>query len=117
VSAVQIVSTALLGLGAVVMLTGAAGVMRFPDFYTRLHAAGKGDTLGQGLVLAGLACTAGFGIISLKLVFILLFVFVLNPTATHALARGAWISGLVPWSTGGALPADEEERGGEEDHA
>ncbi len=97
-SGIEIASAVLLGLGGIVLVTGAAGVMRFPDFYTRLHAAGKADTLGQGLILLGLALPVGFGLISLKLALILLFIFVLNPTATHALARGAWIMGLEPWT-------------------
>ena len=97
-SGVEIASTVLLGLGGLVMLAGAVGVLRFPDFYTRLHAAGKADTLGQGLILLGLAVPAGLGIVSFKLALIILFIFVLNPTATHALARGAWIIGLEPWA-------------------
>jgi len=100
VSALDIVSTVFLGLGGLVMLAAAVGVLRFPDFYTRLHAAGKGDTLGQALVLLGLAipvAAAGFGQIGFKLLLIMLFVFIFNPTATHALARGAWVIGLEPW--------------------
>lgn len=105
-SGTEIVSTVLLVLGAITMLAGAAGVLRFPDFYTRLHAAGKGDTLGQGLILLGLCLTAGFGLVSLKLALILFFVFVFNPTATHALARSAWIAGVKPW-TGDPPPGSE----------
>lgn len=105
-SGVEIASTVLLGLGGLVMLAGAVGVLRFPDFYTRLHAAGKADTLGQGLILLGLAIPAGLGIVSFKLALIILFIFVLNPTATHALARGAWIVGLEPWAR---KPAPEPE--------
>ena len=107
---VEIASTVLLGLGALVMLAGAVGVLRLPDFYTRLHAAGKGDTLGQGLILLGLAVPTGFGFISFKLALIILFIFVLNPTATHALARGAWCIGLQPWTRKSA--ADEHGKDG-----
>jgi multicomponent Na+:H+ antiporter subunit G len=99
VSVLEIISTVLLALGGLVMLAGAAGVARFPDFYTRLHAAGKADTLGQALILLGLALPVGVGVVSLKLVLIVLFVFVLNPTATHALARAAWVGRLQPWSS------------------
>lgn len=97
---IQIISVVLLGLGGLVMLIGAVGVLRFPDFFTRLHAAGKGDTLGQALVLLGLGLPVfaiGFGQVLLKLLLIMLFVFIFNPTATHALARGAWVIGLEPW--------------------
>jgi multicomponent Na+:H+ antiporter subunit G len=86
-----------LTLGTLVLMIAALGVARFPDFYTRLHAAGKGDTLGLALVLLGLMATAGSFLVSLKLAFIVFFVFILNPTATHALARGAWVCGVRPW--------------------
>ena len=97
-SLLEILSSVLLVLGALVMLMGAAGLVRFPDLYTRLHPAGKGDTLGQALVLAGLALLAGFSLVSLKLVFIIVLVLLLNPTATHALARAGWVTGLQPWT-------------------
>jgi multicomponent Na+:H+ antiporter subunit G len=111
-STAEIVSTVLLGVGALVMLAAAAGVLRFPDVYTRLHAAGKGDTLGQGLVLLALMIPAGFGLVSLKLLLIILFVFVFNPTATHALARGAWVKGLVPWTRPEPVPPPSDEPDG-----
>jgi len=93
----DILSVGVLVLGTVILIFAALGVARFPDFYSRLHAAGKGDTLGLALVLLGLMVAAGLSLVSLKLAFIVFFVFLLNPTATHALARGAWISGMRPW--------------------
>ena len=84
-------------LGTVFLVFAAIGVARFPDFYSRLHAAGKGDTLGLALVLLGLMASAGLTLVSLKLAFVVFFVFLLNPTATHALARGAWVCGVRPW--------------------
>jgi multicomponent Na+:H+ antiporter subunit G len=108
VSALEIAAAVLIGLGSLFMLATAVGVVRFPDFYTRLHAAGKGDTLGQGLVLLGLCLVADAGPDLLKLLAIVFFVFILNPTATHALARAAWVSGLQPWTRGGS---DEPEEG------
>lgn len=108
----EIIAAVLLLLGALVMLVGAGGVVRFPDFYTRLHAAGKGDTLGQALVFVGLALMAGSGTDIFKLVAIVLLVLLLNPTATHALARSGWIVGIKPWTLAdadgdGAASADE----------
>lgn len=87
-------------LGTLFLIFAALGVARFPDFYTRLHAAGKGDTLGLTLVLLGLMASAGLTLVSLKLAFIVFFVFLFNPTATHALARGAWVCGIRPWRAG-----------------
>ncbi len=78
-------------------LVAALGVLRFPDFYTRLHASGKGDTLGIGLSIFGLALYHGFSLISLKLLFIVIFIFLANPIGTHAICRAAYRSGLRPW--------------------
>jgi len=113
VSILQILSIVLLGVGGLIMLIGAVGVLRFPDFYTRLHAAGKGDTLGQALVLLGLGLpmfALGHEQILLKLLLIMLFVFIFNPTATHALARGAWAIGLEPWRASKKTPEEVEEK-------
>ena len=75
--------------GVFFLVTGAVGLIRFPDFYTRMHAAGKCDTLGSLLVLVGLACYDGAGLASLKLLIVAVFIFVTSPTATHAIARAA----------------------------
>lgn len=76
----------------------ALGVIRFPDFYTRLHAAGKGDTLGIALSIIGLAIYHGFNLVSLKLLFIVTFIFIANPIGTHVLSRAAFKSGIKPWT-------------------
>lgn len=103
------ISGAMLIIGALVMLAGATGVIRFPDFYSRMHAAGMGDTLGQFLVVAGLAIPAGLSLVSLKLAIIVFFIFVCNPTATHALARSAWRLGLKPVSEDGGYGVEQYE--------
>ncbi len=87
---------AVLG-GAFFLLVGSIGLIRLPDFYTRNHATGKSDTLGIMLVLFGLILIEGFTLNSAKLLFILIFVFLTNPTGTHALANAAWHYGLKPW--------------------
>ena len=76
----------------------ALGLIRFPDFYTRLHAAGKGDTLGIALFIIGLAIYNGLNLVSLKLLLIVLFVFLANPIGCHVLSRAAFKSGLKPWT-------------------
>lgn len=96
-SILEIIATVFVAMGALLMLVGAVGVLRFPDFYTRLHAAGKGDTLGQMLVLVGLLLLATSWNDAFKIVVIVLLVLLVNPTATHALARSAWLYGLKPW--------------------
>jgi multicomponent Na+:H+ antiporter subunit G len=74
--------------------------LRLPDFYTRLHAMGKCDTLGVALVLIALAIHEGASLYSLKILLISVCIGLSNPTATHALGRAAYKTGLVPWSNG-----------------
>lgn len=88
----------LVCLGVFFLLAGAVGLIRFPDFYTRMHAAGKCDTLGSLLVLTGLALDEGFDLASVKLIIVAAFIFVTSPTATHAIARAAKRN-QVPWWT------------------
>lgn len=83
-------------LGLAFVLIGTIGVLRFPDFYTRLHAAGVTDTLGAELMLLGLILQADSGFTAAKLVLIGLFLFLTSPTATHALANAAYTAGLEP---------------------
>lgn len=83
-------------VGCFLIFVSAVGLIRMPGFYTRIHAAGKTDTLGQILILTGLILYKGFSLVSVKLLFILAFVFIANPTATHALAQAAYRMG-VPW--------------------
>ena len=93
-----IVGAVLVCAGVFFLLTGAVGLIRFPDFYTRMHAAGKCDTLGSFLVLAGLACHEGLNLASVKLLVVAVFIFITSPTATHAIARAAKRN-QVPWWT------------------
>jgi len=72
------------------------GLIRFPDFYTRMHAASVIETPGAGLILLGLLFQAGFTQVAAKLVVIGLLIFFASPTATHALARAALERGLRP---------------------
>ena len=94
------VAGALVCAGVFFLLTGAIGLIRFPDFYTRMHAAGKCETLGSLLVLTGLACAEGLHLASLKLLVIALFIFVTSPTATHAIARAAHKNHVPFWTDG-----------------
>ena len=92
--------------GAFFCLVGGIGLLRMPDMFTRMHAAGVTDTMGAGLILAGLALHEGFTLITVKLGFILLFIIFSSPTATHALAQAALAGGLTPWRKG--EPRDSE---------
>ena len=93
----DIASWILLLCGSLVMITGATGMIRLPDFYTRLHAAGVIDTLGCMLIVFGLALQAGFTIVTIKLVLIVVFILFTSPAAAHALAKSALHGELKPW--------------------
>ncbi|GIX33927.1 MAG: hypothetical protein KatS3mg125_1883 [Lysobacterales bacterium] len=96
-SGIEWLGVILLVLGALLGLVGGIGVLRFPDFFTRLHAAGVTDTLATGLFLSGLACLFGDWQATLKLALIFFFVLFTSPTASHALAKAALHGGLKPW--------------------
>ncbi len=83
--------------GAFFALTGGIGIVRLPDFYTRMHGSALTDTLGAWLVLLGLMFTAGLTLVTVKLIMIGLLLALTSPTATHALARSAWEHGRRPW--------------------
>ena len=96
-NAYDLVSAILLACGCFFAVTGGVGVLRMPDFYTRLHPAGKTDTLAQMLIVAGLVVQAGLSLVSVKLVLISMFLLITSPTATHAVAKAAHLSGIKPW--------------------
>ena len=94
--ALDAVSMLLLVVGTLLGITGAVGIFRVPDSYTRLHAAGVTDTLCAGMILAGLMLQAGFTLVTLKLAFVLAFLWFTSPVASHAVARAAFHSGAQP---------------------
>jgi multicomponent Na+:H+ antiporter subunit G len=95
-TAIDILSWICLVVGGVFCCIGALGLLRMPDFYTRMHAASVIDTLGAGLILLGLCLQAGWTLVTVKLLMIGLLIFFASPTATHALARAAMARGLKP---------------------
>jgi len=82
--------------GSIFMLIGAIGALRFPDFWTRLHAVSVTDTGGVLLLTAGMVMQSPEWLIAVKLVFIGVFLFITGPTASHAVANAALVSGLMP---------------------
>lgn len=95
---IEWIGVSLLVSGALLGVVGGIGVLRFPDFFTRLHAAGVTDTLASGLFLGGLACLLGDWQATFKLALIFFFVLFTSPTASHALAKAALHGGLKPWT-------------------
>ncbi|HSV30847.1 MAG TPA: monovalent cation/H(+) antiporter subunit G [Atribacteraceae bacterium] len=94
---IEILVVLFLVLGALFFLLGTIGLLRFPDVYTRLHAVTKCDTLGLGLILVGLMLYEGATLTSVKIAFIIIFVFLTSPTAAHALARASYKHGVKQW--------------------
>ena len=103
--------------GAFFMLAAGIGVLRLPDLFTRMHAAGMKDTLGTALTMIGLMLQAGFSLVSVKLVLIWAFIWFTSPVASHATARAALLSGVRPiltrrFQTPAVADPDEPARGG-----
>lgn len=93
--AFDLLAWALLVLGSLFCVIGGIGIVRFPDFYTRVHGAGITDSLGATLMLFGCMVEAGLSQVTLKLLLVLVFLLVTSPTSTHALVKAAYASGLA----------------------
>ncbi len=93
---IDILSWILIVIGGTFSIISAVGILRLPDVYTRMHAAGIGDTLALGALCGGMILQAGWTIVTIKLLLILLFMFFASPTTTHALAKAAIAGGLKP---------------------
>ena len=97
---------AFLIFGLVFFTGGAVGILRFPDFYTRLHPAGKLDTMGSLLMMMALALynlhhlSLGSLLTGLKILLIVVFVFLSSPTAIHGIVDAGVRAGLTPWGRG-----------------
>lgn len=93
---VDVISWIFLVSGSFFCLTGAVGLLRFPEFFSRIHAASITDTLGASLILIGLMLQAGLSMALAKLILILVFSLLAGTTASHAMAKAALKSGLRP---------------------
>ncbi len=97
------IAIAFILAGLFFFFVGVTGVLRLPDFYTRMHAAGKCDSLAAELVIIGVALynlqdfTLASALVSLKILLIAVFIFIASPTATHAITEAALILGVEPW--------------------
>ena len=93
---VHILSWAFILAGSFFVLVGSVGLIRMPDVFTRMHAAGISDTAGAGLLIIGMLFLAGFSLVMVKLAIILGVIFFTSPIATHALAQAALHAGVEP---------------------
>ena len=108
----ELIATVLLLIGFFFIAISAIGVIRLPDFYSRLHSSGIGETLGLMISFLGLAVFEGFNLMTIKLFIVFLLVFLANPIGTHILGQAAIKSGLVPWE----IEEEEAEKDAESHH-
>ncbi|MEW6327393.1 MAG: monovalent cation/H(+) antiporter subunit G [Thermodesulfobacteriota bacterium] len=102
----SIITAVFLVTGVFFFMAGTIGLLRLPDFFCRMHATGKGDTLAVLLCLIGLAIYNAFAgnfatasiLVSIKILFIAIFWFLAGPTGTHAISRAAFRCGVKPWT-------------------
>jgi len=94
---IDLISSVLLIAGGVFFLAGTLGLLRFPDVYTRLHALTKGDNVGLGLVVAGLAVQVQSWFTVGKLLMIWVLVMLASASISHLIARHALLRGIKPW--------------------
>lgn len=98
-----IIITMMLLCGLVFFTGGSIGIIRFPDFYSRLHPAGKLDTGGLVITMSAFALytiqplTLTALITSVKILLIVVFVFITSPTAIHSIVDAGVRAGLKPW--------------------
>ena len=92
----NILSWALIVAGSIFLLIGSIGLIRLPDVFARMHAAGIVDTLAVCLLAIGMGVQAGLSLVTVKLGLILMFMFFASPTSTHALAKAALDGGVKP---------------------
>lgn len=90
--------------GLIFFFATTVGILRFPDFYSRMHAAGKGDTLSSLLMLLPLVLYNFHEInlanllVAIKILLIGVFIFMASPTATHAIVDAGFEAGAKPWT-------------------
>ena len=108
---VDILTWACFIVGGFFLFIGSLGMVRLVDFWARLHAASIIDSAGIGLILLGLMLQGGFTLITAKLVLIVLFLFITGPTASHAVANAAFMSGSRPHEMVEDVTAEKEEKG------
>jgi multicomponent Na+:H+ antiporter subunit G len=96
-TALDVVSWISIVVGLFFMLTGTVGILRMPDIFTRLHAAGMTDTMGAGFLLLGMGLQAEAWHVVVRLVFVYGFLLFTSPISTHALARAAFAGGVEPY--------------------
>lgn len=92
----QYLAAVLVVLGAIFALLAALGILRFPDLYTRMHAASKAGVVGAGLIMLAISVVAGDGSVILRALIGIGFLLLTTPVSAHLLAKVAYFSGYKP---------------------
>lgn len=103
---IEILSWVSIVVGSFLMIVSAIGILRFPDFWSRLHAASVGDSGGMLLLILGMCLQSGLTLVTVKLIIIGAFLFITGPTATHAVANAALVTGWRPKTAPDLEPED-----------
>lgn len=90
-------SGGLLLAGALFTLLAAIGVLRFPDLYTRMHAASKAGAVGGGLILFVIALMSQDAAVAIRAIIGIIFLLLTTPVAAHLLAKASLAAGYKPW--------------------
>lgn len=111
---IDVLAVVAMFVGVVFFFGATLGVLRFPDFYSRVHAAGKGDTLSSVMILGGLGLLVlkgghlGDFLVFIKIMLICAFIFITSPTTTHALTDAGYSGGVKPWQNDDKSQGDKE---------
>lgn len=105
----DVLSSLLLTTGSLLVVITGVALLRLPDYFSRVHGASIGDTAGAAFILLGLALQAGFTLISLKLVLIVVFLVLTGPVAAYSLAKSAITYGVTPGDVTMAEDLPEKE--------
>ena len=99
----------LLVVGAFFAFVAALGVIRFPDFYTRMHAATKAGAFGAALLLLAAAIHFGSVRAIVSSIFIIVFFYLTTPVAAQTIAQAAYRRGVALWWKTGRDQLAEDE--------
>jgi len=89
----KVIGDIIIIAGVIFILFGVIGILRFKDFYTRILVTSKIDTVGAITIIIGIAVKHGISFFSLKVLLLLVIMMLINPLATHMIARSAYLSG------------------------
>jgi multicomponent Na+:H+ antiporter subunit G len=93
----ELISGALMLIGAIFMMLAAIGIVRMPDLFTRMQTTSKASTLGLSCMMLAVAfCYRDLSVIS-RAAAVIVFAFLTIPVGAHMIARAAYIEGVKLW--------------------